>query len=142
MNTVYIEGILVYSGVFALQRRCCINRRLRLGIHRAMSQSTQSKPRYCTTNWKQYNAALKARGSLSIWLDKSMSWFAAARSSRTPLSSFADSQEPVWTGLGADHGLCAVVVDPIRLGLAHSGRYVAGNAVRVCKWHIVSVRVD
>ena len=28
-----------------------------------MSQS--SKPRYRTINWKQYNAALKARGSLS-----------------------------------------------------------------------------
>lgn len=32
--------------------------------------SLSRKPRYRTTNWKQYNAALKARGSLSIWLDK------------------------------------------------------------------------
>jgi hypothetical protein len=31
-----------------------------------------NKPRYRTTNWKQYNTALKARGSLSIWLDKRM----------------------------------------------------------------------
>ena len=42
-----------------------------------MSQSPQPNPSYRTTNWKQYNAALKARGSLTIWLDKSMSWFTA-----------------------------------------------------------------
>ena len=36
-----------------------------------MSSSTD-KPqrRYRTTNWKQYNAALKARGSLTVWFDK------------------------------------------------------------------------
>lgn len=28
--------------------------------------------RYKTTNWAAYNAALKARGSLTIWLDKDM----------------------------------------------------------------------
>jgi hypothetical protein len=27
-----------------------------------------AKPKYRTTNWKEYNAALKARGSLLIWL--------------------------------------------------------------------------
>ncbi|GEQ76192.1 hypothetical protein CTTA_3197 [Comamonas testosteroni] len=37
-----------------------------------MCQSPSSKPRYRTTNWKQYNAALKARGSPTIWLDKGM----------------------------------------------------------------------
>lgn len=40
--------------------------------------SPSNKHRYRTTNWKQYNAALKARGSLSIWLDMRMAWFAAA----------------------------------------------------------------
>ncbi len=38
-----------------------------------------SKPapsRYRTTNWKAYNAALKKRGSLLIWLDKEMVWLA------------------------------------------------------------------
>lgn len=29
---------------------------------------------YRTTNWKDYNAALKARGSLSVWLDRDMQW--------------------------------------------------------------------
>jgi hypothetical protein len=28
--------------------------------------------KYRTTDWKAYNAALKARGSLLIWLDRTM----------------------------------------------------------------------
>lgn len=32
--------------------------------------------RYRTTNWSSYNAALKRRGSLLIWLDKGMIWHA------------------------------------------------------------------
>jgi len=30
--------------------------------------------KYRTTNWKTYNEALKARGSLLIWLDPTMNW--------------------------------------------------------------------
>ena len=56
-----------------------------------MSQTPQSKPRYRTTNWKQYNAALKARGSLTIWLDKNMSWFAAASGKRGRSPHFSDA---------------------------------------------------
>jgi hypothetical protein len=53
-----------------------------------------AKTRYKTTNWTAYNAALKARGSLTIWLDKDMQWYAPASedargSSPTPPSSFA-----------------------------------------------------
>lgn len=34
---------------------------------------TRPEPARCrTTNWKSYNAALKRRGSLLIWLDKYM----------------------------------------------------------------------
>ncbi|EJQ7927579.1 IS5 family transposase [Pseudomonas aeruginosa] len=57
-----------------------------------MSQSR--KPRYRTTNWKQYNAALKARGSLTVWLDKRMCWFATAsgKPARTPRFSDAAIQ--------------------------------------------------
>ena len=29
---------------------------------------------YRTTNWKDYNAALKARASLSVWLGRDMVW--------------------------------------------------------------------
>ena len=55
-----------------------------------MSQSTPKK-RYRTTNWKQYNASLKARGSLTIWLDKKMSWFAAASGKRGRSPKFSDA---------------------------------------------------
>ncbi|WQD44711.1 transposase [Comamonas testosteroni] len=56
-----------------------------------MSQSPQSKPRYRTTNRKQYNAALKARGSLTIWLNRGMSWFAAASGKRGRSPQFSDA---------------------------------------------------
>lgn len=44
-----------------------------------------SKPipaRYRTTNWSEYNAALRRRGSLLVWLDREMEWLAPA--SRRP----------------------------------------------------------
>ena len=43
-----------------------------------MSSSTdkpQRRYRTTTTNWKQYNAALKARGSLTVWFDKNRPGF-------------------------------------------------------------------
>ena len=57
-----------------------------------MSSSTE-KPqrRYRTTNWQQYNAALKARGSLTVWFDKNMSWFAAASGKRGRSPTFSDA---------------------------------------------------
>lgn len=56
-----------------------------------MSQLLHTKPRYRTTNWKQYNAALKNRACLIIWLDKGMSWFAAASGKRGRSTQFSDS---------------------------------------------------
>ena len=41
-----------------------------------------AKPKYRTTNWKDYNAALKSRGSLLIWLDKDMCWHGSASGKR------------------------------------------------------------
>src|SRR5471032_463661 len=40
--------------------------------------STPTKQKYRTTNWKAYNAALKQRGSLLIWVDQDMCWYEAA----------------------------------------------------------------
>ncbi len=34
--------------------------------------------RYRTTNWSAYNAALRRRGSLLVWLDREMEWLAPA----------------------------------------------------------------
>jgi len=49
---------------------------------------------YRTKNWKAYNAALKSRGSLSIWLDKEMAWFAGGtgKPGRSPTHSDAAIQ--------------------------------------------------
>ena len=46
--------------------------------------------KYRTTNWKAYNAALKARGSLLIWLDPSMSWHGQASGKRGRSPTFSD----------------------------------------------------
>ncbi|MDW4549523.1 IS5 family transposase [Defluviimonas sp. D31] len=50
--------------------------------------------RYRTKNWKAYNAALKRRGSLLIWLDKDMVWLApkVGRPGRPPVFSDAAIQ--------------------------------------------------
>ena len=57
-----------------------------------MSQPrSTSKPRYRTTNWPGYNAALKSRGSLNIWLDPRMQWFAAASGKRGRSPKFSDA---------------------------------------------------
>ena len=53
-----------------------------------------SKPkpaRYRTTNLSAYNAALRKRGSLLIWLDKGMAWH-APREGRPPVVADAAIQ--------------------------------------------------
>lgn len=56
-----------------------------------MSEPKRSKARYKTTNWAEYNAALKARGSLTIWLDKDMQWHAPASGKRGRQHIFSDA---------------------------------------------------
>lgn len=57
-----------------------------------MSSSIDKPPRrYRTTNWKQYNAALKARGSLTVWFDKNISWFATGSGKRGRSPTFSDA---------------------------------------------------
>ena len=56
-----------------------------------------SKPkpaRYRTTKWSAYNAALRNRGSLLVWLDKEMAWHAPheGRPGRPPVFSDAAIQ--------------------------------------------------
>ncbi|MGA4456498.1 hypothetical protein ACPA1S_31855, partial [Pseudomonas fortuita] len=41
-----------------------------------MRETSWGRVKYRTTNWKAYNAALKARGELTIWLDRDMQWLA------------------------------------------------------------------
>ena len=56
-----------------------------------------SKPppaRYGTTNWSGYDASLRKRGSLLIWVDKDMTWRAQreGRPGRPPVISDAAIQ--------------------------------------------------
>ena len=44
--------------------------------------SRADRQRYKTTNWRDYNAALKRRGSLTIWLDPEMQWEATPSGKR------------------------------------------------------------
>jgi hypothetical protein len=50
-----------------------------------------AKPKYRTTNWKDYNAALKARGSLLIWLDKEMRWHGSASGKRGRSQKYSEA---------------------------------------------------
>jgi hypothetical protein len=44
--------------------------------------SAPTKPKYRTTNWKEFNEASRARGSLLVWLDKDMRWHGGASGKR------------------------------------------------------------
>ena len=46
---------------------------------------------YRTTNWRGYNAALRERGSLLIWLDPKMEWAAAPSGRRGRPATFSDA---------------------------------------------------
>lgn len=56
-----------------------------------MTEPKGAKQRYKTINWAEYNAALKARGSLTIWLDKDMQWYAPASGKRGRQRIFSDA---------------------------------------------------
>ena len=56
-----------------------------------MSETSWGRRKYHTTNWKAYNAALKARGDLGIWLDKDMQWLAPASGKRGRSQTFSDA---------------------------------------------------
>jgi hypothetical protein len=49
------------------------------------------RTKYRTTNWSEYNASLKARGSLTVWLDKEMQWLAQPNAKRGRNQTFSDA---------------------------------------------------
>ena len=60
-----------------------------------MGRMTKLVPaRYRVTNWSAYNAALRRRGSLLIWVDREMAWLAPheGRPGRPPVFSDAAIQ--------------------------------------------------
>lgn len=48
-------------------------------------------PTYKTTNWPDYNAALKQRGSLTIWFDSEMNWAAEPSGKRGRQQTYSDA---------------------------------------------------
>lgn len=53
--------------------------------------SKPTLPKYKTTNWKAYNAVLKAHGSLMIWLDRNMRWHGSPHGKRGRAQTFSDA---------------------------------------------------
>jgi hypothetical protein len=53
--------------------------------------SAPAKPKYRTTKWKAYNSALKARGSLLIWLDKDIRWHGSASGKRGRSPTYSEA---------------------------------------------------
>jgi hypothetical protein len=53
--------------------------------------SKPTSPTYKTTNWAEYNAALKRRGLLTIWFDPEMNWDAKPSGKRGRLRTFSDA---------------------------------------------------
>jgi len=56
-----------------------------------MSENKRPRGKYKTTNWADYNASLKARGSLTVWLDKDMQWYATVSGKRGRQRTFSDA---------------------------------------------------
>lgn len=56
-----------------------------------MSETKRPRGKYKTTNWADYNASLKARGSLTVWLDKDMQWYATVSGKRGRQRTFSDA---------------------------------------------------
>lgn len=81
-----------------------------------MTEAKSAKARYKTTNWADYNAALKARGSLTIWLNKDMQWYAPVSGKRGRQRIFSDAAIEFCLSIKCLFGL------PLRqsLGLVHS----------------------
>lgn len=56
-----------------------------------MSDAVRAGGEYKTTNWVAYNAALKSRGSLTIWPDRGMQWLATPNDKRGRQRVFGDA---------------------------------------------------
>lgn len=69
--------------------------------------------KYRTTNWKVYNAALKARGGLLIWLDPTMNWHGEA--SGKPGGSPTSGDQAIQFTFAPDHGMAESLLHMARL---------------------------
>ena len=101
-----------------------------------MSESKRPRGKYKTTNWKTYNAALKARGSLTVWLDRDMQWYAAATGKRGRRQVFSDAAIQFCLSIKSLFGLALRQ----SLGLVESVLRLAGLPWRVPNFSTVCQR--
>ena len=101
-----------------------------------MSEPQGPKARYKTTNWPEYNAALKARGSLTIWLDQDMPWYAPASGKRGRHHTFTDAANQFCLSIKCLFGLALRQ----SLGLIQSLMDLAGMDWRVPDFSTLSRR--
>ncbi len=57
------------------------------------AMSKPSPARYRTTNWPKYDASLRRRGPLLVWLDREMEWSALKRGCPGRPRTFSDAAE-------------------------------------------------
>ncbi len=81
-----------------------------------------SPARYRTTNWSEYNAALRQRGTLTVWFDPDTVWYAGKTGKRGRPETFSDAAVQVCLTLKVLFGL------PLRqtVGLVESLIRMAG----------------
>lgn len=87
-----------------------------------MTQKKTIRSKYRTTNWAHYNAALKARESLTMWLDRGMQWLGAPRGKRGRSQTFSDAASQFCLSIKCLYS------QPLRqaLGMVHSLLKLAG----------------
>ena len=92
-----------------------------------------SAPVYRTTNWPEYNAALKRRGSLEIWFDPEMHWLSVPCGRPGRPMRFSDSaielcltaEDAVQPAFAASDGIGGEPDQNGGAGLAGAGLYDA-----------------
>jgi hypothetical protein len=63
----------------------------------------RAQQKYKTTNWKTCNQALKAQGSLTVWMDWGMAWQALDDSTISRREKHLEVQITVRTSRGGPH---------------------------------------
>ena len=102
-----------------------------------MSETSWGRRKYRTTNWKAYNAALKVRGDLTIWLDRDMQWLAPPKGKRGRCQKFSDAAIQFCLTIQCLFG------QPLRqtLGLVQSLLRMAGllqhRGIRIKTWTVL-----
>ena len=74
-----------------------------------------SKPEpacYRTTNWSEYKAALRRRGSLLVWLDREMEWSAPKRGRPGRPETFSEAAIQVCLSIKVLLGLALRQIEP------------------------------